>query len=157
MTVNAEKFEELLGAELKATLDRERGKAVAAFRGYVAAEEAHQRQNSSGEDGGAGRGGDVYRPDFIKARRGRQISRREAWFWTAAPSLVAACLGVVLTLQVVSGKSHGVPAITAPGNNIAGGVPKDTIQREWVDPNDHATYRLTQPVENVGYQELKPF
>ncbi len=150
MTVNAEKFEELLSAELKATLDPERGKTLAAFRGYVAAEEANQLRNNGGEDGAGGR--EAYRPDFKKRRR--EISRPEAWFWTATPSLVAACLGVVLTLQVV-GKTHGIQ--TTAGNNIAGEIPKNTIQREWVDPNDHALYRLTQPVENVGYQELKPF
>ena len=153
MTVNAEKFEELLGAELKATLDRERGKAVAAFRGYVAAEEASGRRGIGGEDSGHGGRGDAYRPDYKKNRR--DISRREAWMWTAAPSLVAACLGVVLTLQAVGGRTHAVQTFTA-GNNLAGDVPKNTIQREWVDPDDHATYRLTQPVENVGYQELKP-
>jgi len=150
MTVNAEKFEELLGAELKATLDRERGKSVAAFRGYVAAEEANGRRGNGGEDG-AGR--DAYRPNFKK----RQISRREVWMWTAGPSLVAACLGVVLTLQVVGGRTHGVERDAGAGGLMVGDVPKNTMQREWVDPNDHATYRLTQPVENVGYQELRPF
>ena len=77
--------------------------------------------------------------------------------WTAGPSLVAACLGVVLTLQVVGGRTHGVERDAGAGGLMVGDVPKNTMQREWVDPNDHATYRLTQPVENVGYQELRPF
>lgn len=171
MTVNAEKFEELLTAQLKATLDPERGKALAAFRGFVAAQEAggNSGENSNGPVGlasGAQADRSPYRPSFKKSRFARQISRREAWFWTAGPSLIAASLGIVLTLQAL-GRMHATTLDAPSGSQVAGTNPSaitnpgntqiTTFQQEWTDPQDGAHYRVTEPVENVQYQELKPF
>ena len=30
-------------------------------------------------------------------------------------------------------------------------------QSQWFDPNEKATYRVTQPVETVNYQQIQPY
>ena len=34
---------------------------------------------------------------------------------------------------------------------------KTTRETQWVDPNDHSVYKLTEPVENVNYERVQPF
>ncbi len=175
MTVNAEKFEELLSAELKASLDTQRGKSVAAFRGYVAGEGAADEtlradgRENGGEDG-AGRRRENSRLVLQSGRFGRQISRREAWFWTTGPSLLAACLGIAITLQFAvprmrgnnpagSGAGGSSSGIFVAGDNLKPSdfAPSGIMTKDWVDPTDSTVhYHMTQPIENVNDQELHP-
>src|SRR6187399_2293660 len=81
MTLKAEKFEELLTRELSASLEPQRGKALAAFRAHLATEAERPAIAGSLKD--------------EEARK--NISRKEFWFWSCVPSLAAACLAVAVT------------------------------------------------------------
>ena len=161
MTLKAEKFEELLTQELTSSLEPQRGKALAAFRAHLATEAERP----------------VVAGSLKNARTGRDISRKEFWFWSCAPSLVAACLAVVVTLKVthttVPLVNHGNPG--ADAGPVVVLVPHveqtDEITRrqegqlvreetnrrtDWQENN--ATYRLSQPQgENVKYEQVVPF
>jgi hypothetical protein len=154
-------LENLLREHLSKTLDGERGRAAAAFRKHVEAEHGQAEP-------------------FNRL----VIPRRALWYWAGVPSLMAACLAVVVTLQFMGGpKKIDTPITPNPGNiafekldqyelshDINDGVavlddntPIRVIRRQtlrhtqWVDPNDKATYSVTEPVEKVGYITVQPY
>jgi hypothetical protein len=185
MTLKAEKFEEVLSAELTRELEPQRGKALAAFRAELAAERAAEARAVAGSIArvtGDGKG--------TWLRGNKQISRKEMWFWASVPSLLAACVAVVVTLQLAgprgggigtsaraAGKSGGTIVVNAPqveqtvvtrqargdvilANDKAMQLTQEQTIREtkWKDPVEKASYRvIEQPVEKVGYQEITPF
>jgi hypothetical protein len=179
-------MEEAVRKHLAKTLDSQRGRAAAAFRAAVA----------SGEDN----------PPAIPLsdERNRIQSVRTLKIWATAASALAACLAVIVTLQVLSHPvdgnknqpngiatsgsippNHGTP-LTPDANvplmdqvelsrEVDGGtalvqdnnngpampvrvVRQQTLrQSQWFDPNEKATYRVTQPVETVNYQQIQPY
>lgn len=179
MTLQNEKFEELVSRQLSAELEPQRGKALAAFRAHIAAE-------------GTG-------PAPIPISRGR--SGKSLALWAGVPSLLAACVAVVVTLQV-TGKPKSVveqikevhttaPAMLAGADATPATLPKNTgtivfdgfvtndtpgkivmgqnnvplrevrhqeiRQRQVFDPRDNSTTIITEPVEKVGYVEVQPY
>jgi hypothetical protein len=107
MTLQNEKFEELLARQLAAELEPQRGRAVAAFKAQLAAEAAEREARVVA--GGSKR---------MESWAQREVSRAGVWFWAGVPSLVAACLAVVLTLQLTSR-----PVAPGPGNELATSQP----------------------------------
>jgi hypothetical protein len=91
MTLQNEKFEELIAQQLARELDPQRGKAAAAFQAQVAAEAA---ERAAEEQARCIAGGSKNRESWAR----REVSRRGLWFWMGVPSLIAACLAVVVTL-----------------------------------------------------------
>jgi hypothetical protein len=85
MTLQNEKFEEMVSRQLTAELEPQRGKALAAFRAHMLAEQA------------ARPGG----PAPIPIAQGR--SRRTLALWAGVPSVLAACVAVAVTLHLVDG------------------------------------------------------
>jgi hypothetical protein len=116
--VAQDKLEELLTNHLTVSLEPQRGRALAAFRAKVAEEEA---------------------PAPIPISRGREnvVPKRALWYWAGVPSLVAAGLAVVVTLQVakqppttpigpsdpkpiqIATEGGGTETIPSPGTTIA--------------------------------------
>jgi hypothetical protein len=179
MTLQNEKFEELVSRQLTAELEPQRGKALAAFRAHIAAE-------------GAG-------PAPIPISRGR--SGKSLALWAGVPSLIAACVAVAVTLHVVkpdqpaaidtgakslAATAPAIPASTppnvlppnsgtivfdgfvthdTPGKIVMGqnNVPlrevrhQEIRQRQVFDPRDNSTTIITEPVEKVGYVEVQPY
>jgi hypothetical protein len=160
-------LETLLTQHLTATLEPQRGRAAVAFR-------RHLEVGSAGDDA----------PASLPLSRG-VIPRRALWYWAGVPSLVAAGLAVVVTLQT-PGTRHteksspanaGTITFDAPAldqyelsRDINAGVaelngdPVRVIRHQemrhaqWVDPSDRATYGITeQPVERVGYLKVQPY
>jgi hypothetical protein len=120
MTLQNERFEELLARHLAAELEPQRGRAAAAFKAQLAAEAAEReaRQIAGGS-----------RKQVSWARR--EVSGRTVWLWTGVPSLVAACLAIVVTLSLVerpkvtrSGRDDEGIASTQSGNS--GSLVKDS-------------------------------
>ena len=87
-----EKLEALLTSHLHTTLDAQRGRALDAFRAHLAKEEPI--------------------PAPIPISRG-VIPKRALWFWAGVPSLIAASLALVLTLEMVNR-----PQIAGPRNLV---------------------------------------
>lgn len=170
MTLQNEKFEELIGEHLKATLDGQRGRAAAAFREELAAE----RTNDGGRD-------------TRVTGMHKVIPLRALWWWTGVPSVAAAGLAVVVMLQLggggVLGRKTTIMDPTAKAGGGGGGLVASSVEvlqnqtggivvnddkpmrevrqqiiREtrWVDPNDHAEYKLTEPTEKVNYILVQP-
>jgi len=81
MTLQNEKFEEIVSRQLAAELEPQRGKALAAFRAQMTAEAAA--------------------PAAIPISRGGGRSKKMMALWAGAPSLLAACVAVVVTLHFV--------------------------------------------------------
>jgi hypothetical protein len=97
MTMRNEKFEELLSAELARQLEPQRGKAATAFVAHLAAEAAErQAAERAAEEVAGGSKSQVH------WARG-EVSKRAMWVWMSVPSLIAACLAVVVTLHFVGG------------------------------------------------------
>ena len=167
MTLKAEKFEELLASELTSSLEPQRGKALAAFRAHMAQEGARPAVAAS-----------------VRPAEGREISRMEMAFWSSVPSLIAACLAVVVTLKILvpttlpqtdgpAGMAGRTIILTPTAQQTEtviysqGTVANDSQTRiareqkerqtQWVDPSDQATYTLTQPGEAVEYKQIVPF
>jgi hypothetical protein len=169
MTMRNEKFEELLSEELARQLEPQRGKAAAAFQAQLAAEEAQRAAERERDVAG----GSKNKQDWAR----REVAPRALWLWMGVPSLVAACLAVVVTLQFTRGARNDIKSIIAnPGTNPSAIVASQTdvthnkpgavVVRdnqpmreihqehirtvEWVDPADHATYTIIeQPAERV--------
>jgi hypothetical protein len=172
-----EKFEELISRQLTATLEPQRGKALAAFQSHLSAEAAAAE----------------HAPIPLARGLAAPVSRRALFLWTAIPSLAAACLAVVIMLQLGGPKSivapgtdklvHVDPVKTAspavgdgvvvssvevtqnqPGAVVINNttpvreIRQQTLrQTQWVDPTDHAKYTLTEPVEKVNYEQVNPY
>jgi hypothetical protein len=104
-----DKLDELLTNHLSVSLEPQRGRAAAAFRAKLA-----QLPQEA--------------PAPIPISRG-VVPKRALWYWAGVPSLVAAGLAVVVTLQMVGGPrtapvtpvGGGDPAVLTAG---MGGVPK---------------------------------
>ena len=106
-TPSDEKLEALLSSHLHATLDPQRGRALDAFRAHLAQEEA---------------------PASIPISRG-VVPKRALWYWAGVPSLVAASLAVVITLQMVKhplATPHPQPMPDNPLLAGFGGAPTPT-------------------------------
>jgi hypothetical protein len=160
MTMRNEKFEELLSEELARQLEPQRGRAGAAFRAQRAAERVA--------------GGSKSKASWAR----REVTGRGMWLWMGVPSLLAACLAVVVTPQFVGGPGNG--GLNTNGSGVGagnsgtvaaqvevtrdkpgaviveGGQPMQEMHQqairtvEWMDPAEHARYRITeQPTERV--------
>jgi hypothetical protein len=107
MTLQNERFEELLSRQLAAELEPQRGRAMAAFKAQLAAEaverEAAERQARQIA------GGSKKRESWAR----REVSGPAVWMWAGLPSLIAASLAVVLTLHFMER-----PTVIAPDNPI---------------------------------------
>lgn len=114
MTLQNEKFEELLARQLTRELEPQRGKAAAAFQTHVAAEAAERAAAQRAAQQVAGGSKDH------AAWARREVSGRVLWLWTGVPSLIAAALAVVVTLQFTG---TGPTRPTEPGNPIVNSVP----------------------------------
>jgi hypothetical protein len=164
MTLQNEKFEELITQHLQATLDAQRGKALAAFRQHLAREDAAGNPTPT-----------------PRAWRQQEIPRRALWWWTGVPAAAAAGLAVAVMLQLgprqganpgaiaTSGKTGGVVAssVEITQNQTGGIVVNDNKpmrevrqqivkQKQWVDPQDHAVYTVTEPTVKVDYVQVQP-
>jgi len=176
MTLQNEKFEEMLAGRLSKELEPQRGKALAAFRAQMA--------------------NPVAAPLVMPVK-----ARRNLALWAGVPSLMAACVAVVVTLHFAGGqagpvkpvdpvavatvpgvKSENVAKVANTGNlvfdapadqlvvtqNIPGGVilsdgtplrvvrQQEIRQTHWIDPSDHSSMILTEPTEKVGYIQVHP-
>jgi len=165
MTLQNEKFEELIADHVNAALEPQRGKALATFRAHIA---AHGVEEAPA-------------PIPFSAGLRREVSRRAAWAWTGVPSLVAAGLAIVVMLQLGTGggQNHQVVKRNDPGSNVVassvevtqshtGGVvvsddkpmrevrQEKVIQHQWVDPKDGAVYTVTEPSESFNYIQVQP-
>ena len=162
MTLQNEKFEELIADHLNATLDGQRGKALAAFRQHVA-DEVDGTRNV---------------PATLRAWRKQEIPPRALWWWAGVPSAAAAGLAVVVMLQwgVLDRQRVGVQP--QPGGVVASSVevmqsqtgdivitdnkPMREVrqqvirQTQWTDPQDHAVYTVTEPTVKVNYVQVQP-
>jgi hypothetical protein len=131
MTMRNEKFEELLSAELARQLEPQRGKAAAAFAAQIAAEAAERQaaERAAREVVGGSR-------NQANWARG-EVGKRAMWMWMGLPSLIAACLAVVITLQFAGGPSNQMT-----NNDIAGtgSTPSNT----------GSTFAGMQPTAGVG-------
>jgi len=171
--------EHLISDQLVATLEPQRGKALAAFRQHVAAQKAGESEGSGPAPIPISRGARGTGRSFGR----REIPRNALWYWAGVPSLVAAGLAVVVTLQLTapqkrvtptdgsamaSGKVTRMEEISrdVPGEVtvLADGTPvreihrQTTRQTQWEDARDHATYSVTeQPVDTVNYVQVQPF
>jgi hypothetical protein len=89
MTLQNERFEELLSRQLAAELEPQRGRAAAAFQAQLTAEAAEREARRVA-------GGSKSQVSWAR----REVSKPAAWMWAGVPSLVAASLAIVLTLQL---------------------------------------------------------
>ena len=165
MTLQNEKFEELIGDHLKASLDSQRGRAQSAFWKEISSVAPSHR------DGRIARITSLQKP----------VSPRALWWWTGIPSAAAAGLAVLVMLQFgVLGRKPAIVDPTTKTNsalvassvevlqNQTGGIVvnndkpmrevRQQILREtrWVDPTDHAEYKVTEPTEKVDYIQVQP-
>ncbi len=99
MTLQNEKFEELLAQQLTRELEPQRGRAAAAFAAQVAAEAA---QRAEEERAARVAGGSRNKESWAR----REVSGRSLLVWTGAPALIAAALAVVVTLHFVGAGSR---------------------------------------------------
>lgn len=98
-----DKIEQAVSAHLAKALDGQRGRAAAAFRAQVASEEV---------------GGDAY--SFARAAEARGMQSLK--IWAGATSVLAACLAVVVTVQMVS-RSGSERVVPFPGAEMSHGDP----------------------------------
>jgi hypothetical protein len=148
-------LEHLVKTTVGRGLDRQRGRAAAAFLHTIRAQDVIARIDPA-----------------------RQVRRLK--FWASAASAMAACLAVVVGLQLWP-KPATPPteiATTTPApvvdqvevtRNVDGGtivwdneplhvVRQQTLKKtQWFDPQEKATYSVVQPVEKVGYERLLPY
>jgi hypothetical protein len=106
MTLKTEKFEEMLSVELTRELAPQRGKALAAFRAELAAEKLAAEQAAAAP----AVAGTIKRAE--EGKKGwlggnKQVSRKEMWFWASVPSVAAACVAVMVTLQLAGPRQGG--------------------------------------------------
>jgi hypothetical protein len=100
----ADKLDELLTNHLSVTLEPQRGRALAAFRAQLGDAPQHT-------------------PQPIPISRGL-VPRRALWYWAGVPSLVAAGLAVVVTLQTVNRPAPVPgPAAQGTGDSTAVNIP----------------------------------
>ena len=104
MTLQNEKFEELLSRQLTAELEPQRGKAAAAFQAQLAAEKAEREAERAAR---AVAGGSKKREAWAR----QEVSGRAMWFWAGVPSLVAAGLAIVVTLHLVNRPTVETPVL----------------------------------------------
>jgi hypothetical protein len=165
-----DKVDLLVSAHLQKTLDSQRGRAVASFREKLKAGGAFPARDDS--------------MSFEAEARRRSVRMLRIWAGTA--SALAACLALVVTLEFVqrpageiTDKPSNVLNVTptnAPvmdqvelSREVDGGTsvlddqtPVRIVreqrlkQMQWFDPNEKATYSVTEPVEKVGYVRLQP-
>ena len=162
--INPDKVEQLIGEHLQRTLEPQRGRAVAAFRAQTKA-------------GGVA-------PSVIHFDEARRDSIRMLRIWAGAASALAACLAVVVTLQHVrqpetmrTEKPATVQEASVPimdqvelSRDVDDGtrmlqddtpvqvVREQTLrQTQWFDPQEKATYSVTEPIEKVGYVRIQPY
>jgi hypothetical protein len=100
MTLQNERFEELLSRQLAAELEPQRGRAEAAFKAQLAAEAAEREARQVA-------GGSKSQVSWAR----REVSKPAAWLWTGVPSLIAAGLAIVLTLHFMER-----PIVRGPDN-----------------------------------------
>jgi len=98
MTLQNEKFEELIAQQLARELEPQRGKAAAAFQAQVAAETA---ERAAEERARHIAGGSKNRQSWAR----REVPARTLWLWMGVPSLIAACLAVVVTLPLATNQT----------------------------------------------------
>ena len=163
-----DKVDLLVSAHLQKTLDSQRGRAVAAFREHL--KSAAQNTDSN--------------PMSFEAEA-RRRSMRMLRIWAGAASALAACLALVVALQFVNHPDAGIATSGRPAINVTpaslvmdqlelsrevdGGTrvlddqtpvrivrEQQLKQMQWFDPNEKATYSVTDPVEQVGYVRLQP-
>jgi hypothetical protein len=165
-----DKVDLLVSAHLQKTLESQRGRAVASFREKV-------------KSGAASPASDDSMSFEAEARR---RSMRMLRIWATTASALAACLALVVTLELVQRSSGGNSQKTPIGltvtpasasvmdqvelsREVDGGTselddqtPVRIVreqrlkQMQWFDPNEKATYSVTEPVEKVGYVRLQP-
>jgi hypothetical protein len=153
-------LDRLLTRHLDAQLNPQRGRAAAAFRAHIA-----QTPRSESHE-----------PVTLKFPK---------MVMYGVPSLVAASLAILFTLQFVQPPSPGTRT-SLPGTEASAAIPEvnevtltrnvdggtTTLedntpvriirqqtyrQTDWVDPQDHASYSVSQPIEKVGYVRLQPY
>ncbi len=174
---NPDEIEQAVSAHLAKALDGQRGRAAAAFRRRMMSLDM---------------GSDADTHSFARAADARAM--RTLKIWAGAASALAACLAVLVTLQVVSRTGGGGREVASPdrgsvrvdpnlmnvnapmmdqvelSRDVDGGtamlpdntpvrvVRQQTLrQTQWFDPNDKATYRVTEPGEQVGYVRMQPY
>jgi hypothetical protein len=153
-------LELLLKGTVGRQLDAQRGRASAAFA------RAMQNASPAGEP--------------VLARIGtRDPHVRRLKYWAEAASALAACLAVVVGLQLSHRSNTTITATPHPttpvvdqvemSRNVDGGtivwdneplrvVRQQTVKKtQWFDPNEKATYSVVEPVEKVGYERLLPY
>jgi len=99
MTMRNEKFEELLSQHLMRELEPQRGKAAAAFQAQVAAE---AQERAAAERARRIAGGSKIQESWAR----REVPARALWWWMGVPSLIAACLALVVTLPYTGTKTN---------------------------------------------------
>ena len=85
MTLQNEKFEELISDQLARQLEPQRGRAAQAFRAQIAAEAAAAQIAGGSKD--------------QQSWARRQVSRAGTFLWIGMPSAIAAALALAVTLQ----------------------------------------------------------
>jgi hypothetical protein len=151
MTLQNEKFEELIAEQLSRQLEPQRGRAAAAVRAQIAAEQAERA--AAERQARAIAGGSRDSQSWAR----KEVSRRSLFFWTGVPSLVAAALALAVTLHFTGTMPGGTggtidPGTTAGGSNV---IPEPAGER----PDSRVTIPLStnQPgvrvVNDVGLQD----
>jgi hypothetical protein len=155
---NPNNLDYVLQSHLERTLDGQRGKARASFQKLLQAEE-----------------------------KKRAATTRKIWLWAGIPSALAASFALAIGLLALRNTTdsfsrdlHVTPGPTAAmmpvmnqvevTRNLDAGtgllpdqtpvhlVREQTLrQTQWVDPQDRATYSVTQPIEKVGYVKIQPY
>jgi hypothetical protein len=116
MTLQNEKFEELLSRQLTAELEPQRGRAVEAFQAQMAAEAAERE--AAEREARQVAGGSKNRDSWAR----REVSGPALWLWAGLPSLMAACLAIALTLHFTSR-----PTETVPDNGFVTKLPDNPV------------------------------
>jgi len=152
-------------------LDLQQGKSAAAFARMLAGAEG------AGHEHGDRRGG------MAAPRRASEVWRLR--FWAGTASALAACLACVVGLQLWTHAGSttktptdvGAPAMAAApvmhqeefrrdvdaGTIVMEDTPIRVVRQQtvkhtrWFDPQEKATYSVTEPIEKVGYEKLQPY
>jgi hypothetical protein len=165
-----DKVEQLVSGHLQRTLESQRGRAVAAFREQMKA-------------GGVAGEPLSFEEERRRSVRALRMWAGAASLMAACLAVVVTLQfvrhqgGGTETGNVNSGQSVAAQPVSVPmmdqvelSRELDGGTrllqdqtpvrvvrQQRLLQKQWFDPNEKATYRVTQPVEQVGYVRIQPY